>query len=1044
MKQRISEFISQARIRILIVILIFVGFSQVQAQTSNGRLVTGVVVDNSGEAIIGATVRVKDDQNIATITDIDGKYSLRVPDKKVTLLFSYIGYRTEERAIGAGVNKLDVTLEEDALMLDDVVVIGYGSMKRKDLTGAVAHVGEEVLKNRTATNALDFLVGTVPGVNITPSTGAGGGASNLMIRGQQSLKANSSPLIVLDGVIFYGNIEDVNPSDIESIDVLKDASSTAVYGSKGSAGVIIISTKRGSSDKPSVTVSTKLGFAEATFMPEMPTADQYMQRRSDYFKTIDYFKPGAQQKGTGYYDNPMNLPEGVTQEQWAAYDPSFSGDYIETWMQRLEFNPIEVENYKAGKVTDWVDLAYQKGFRQDYTGSVSGKTSRTNYYMSLGHTKNEGILVGDQFRATRMRVNLDVKVADWLNIGTNSQFTHKGSDEIAVDGSAARSMSPFGSMYEEDGSIKVRPWDDNRLSNPFLAHYVNDKFYRYWNLNTSIFAKVTLPYGFSWQTTYNIRYGMLKDYYYTSDIVPGQVEGGSAKRHEYSDYEWTIDNMLKWNKSFADIHNFDFTFVYTAEKFQSWSSQGNNQGFQPNGNLGFHAIQAGVVPTVTSNDEMQTGNGLLWRLNYSLMDRYLLTGSVRRDGFSAFGQNNPYGTFWTFAGGWRLSEEKFLRDISWLNNLKLRVSWGQTGNRDIGRYAAFSRLTITNVIQGGENYKGVYPSSLANRDLKWETTTGWNWGLDFAFLNSRLNGSIEVYKNKTNDLLMDRAMPEISGYGTIASNLGEIANRGAEISISSVNLQLPNVNWTTTLTYSHNHNEIKHLYGNMVDVLDANGNVIGQREDDDVKNGWYIGHGIDEIYDYKFIGIWQLGEEFEAAKYGKQPGDPRLLDVNGDGKVNEKDKVWLGSRLPKHRMTFNSNLNLFKCLNFSFTLRGEFDWLGVDNVARNENNRFFNTSNSRWNEYWTPWKQSNKYARLGSNIDSPGVNIYESRNYVRMQNMALSYLFPQKLTRKFNVETLRLSVNVDNAFVISGWRHTDPLTNAITPRIWTFGLNLTL
>lgn len=1040
MKPRITELLIHVPARLLMMMLVAAALLQAHAQN---RIVSGDVTDESGDPIPGATVQVKNNPAGATVTDLDGKYSISIPTGNTTLVFTFIGYETEERTVGANVSTLNVTLKESSLLLDDVVVVGYGSMRRKDLTGAVAHVGSETLENRVATNPLDFLVGTVPGLNITPSTSASGGASGILIRGEQSLKASTSPLIVLDGVIFYGNIEDINPNDIESIDVLKDASSTAIYGAKGSAGVIIITTKRGATDKPIINVVTRLGFAEATYMPEMPNADQYMQRRADYFKTIEYFKPGDQQKGTGYYDNPYNLPDGVTQEQWAGYDASFSGDYTETWMQRLEFNPIEITNYKAGKFTDWVDMAYQKGFRQDYSASVSGKTQRVNYYASLGHTHNDGVSVGDSFRATRMRANLDVKITDWLSVGTNSQFTHKGSDDIAVDGSTARSMSPFGDMYDEDGNIKVRPWDDNRLANPFLAHYCNEKYYRRWNFNSAIWGKITLPFGFSWQTTYNMRYGTLKDYYYTSDINPGQPAGGSAKRHEYSDYEWTIDNMLKWNKKFG-VNVFDFTFVYTAEKFQSWDSQGNNEGFQPSGVLGYHGIQAGIKPTVTSNDEIQTGNGLLWRLNYTLMDRYLFTGSVRRDGFSAFGQNNPYATFWTFAGGWRISEEKFLRDVNWLDNLKIRVSWGQTGNRDIGRYAAFSRLTITNTIQDGENVKAVYPSSLANRDLKWETTTGWNWGFDFAALNSRINGSVEFYKNKTNDLLMDRAMPTLSGYGSITSNLGEIANRGAEVSITSMNIQRPNVNWSTTLTYSTNHNEIKHLYGNMVDITDGDGNVIGKREDDDVQNGWYIGHGIDEIYDYKYIGIWQLGEEYEAAKYGKQPGDPRLLDVNGDGKINEKDKLWLGYKRPRHRMTLASNLTLFKCLTFAFTLRGEFDWYAVNNLARNENNRFYNTSNSRWTPYWTPWNGETEYARLGSNIDSPAVNIYQSRNYVRMQNMSLSYMFPKKLTRRASIDNIRLSINVDNAFVISGWKHNDPLTNSITPRIWTFGLNLTL
>ena len=1040
MKQKISKFFSDARIRMLLLFLI----STVYIQAQSGRIVTGVVKDAAGETVIGVNVTVKGNAALGTITDLDGKYSLSVPAQKSTLVFSFIGYQTIEKTIDANTRTLNVTLVEDSKLLDEVVVVGYGTMKRKDVTGAVAHVGDEVTKNRAATNALDFLVGTVPGVHITPSTEAGGGASGLLIRGKQSLKASTSPLIVLDGVVFYGNIGDINPNDIESMDILKDASSTAIYGSKGSAGVILINTKRGTSEKPIINVSTKIGVSQATFMPEMPTAEQYMQRRSDYYKTIDYFKPGDQQKGLGYYDNPDHLPEGVSRDQWAAYDPSFSGDYIETWMQRLEFNPIEVTNYKAGKFVDWMDLVYQNGLRQDYSASVSGKTARTNYYVSLGYTNNDGIVVGDQFRASRSRVNLDTEITKWLNIGLNAQFVHKGSDDIKADTGAAKAASPFGDVYEADGSIKVRPWDDNRVANPLLNRSVDDKYYRTQTFNSSVYGKLTLPFGFTWQTTFNVRYGWRKDYYFDSDIKPGVVAGGKAKRVDYSDYEWSIDNMLKWNRTFAKIHNFDFTFVYTAEKYQNWQSTGNNEGFQPNGALSYHGIQAGITPTVSANDEMQTGNGLLWRLNYSLMDRYLLTGSVRRDGFSAFGQNNPFGVFSTVAAGWRMSEEKFLKDVKWINNLKLRLSWGQTGNRDIGRYAAFSRLTITNVIQNGVNYKGVYPSSLANRDLKWETTTGFNLGVDFRLFNNRLSGSVELYKNKTNDLLMDRAMPEISGYGKIASNLGELANQGAELTLSSVNVNTRNVRWGTTFTYSTNKNEIKHLYGDMIDVLDAEGNVIGQREDDDVQNGWYIGHAIDEIYDYKWIGVWQLGEELEAAKYGKQPGDPRLLDVNNDGKINDDDKLWLGTKTPKHRMTLSSDLNLFKCINFSFVLRGEFGWMDIDNLPRNETNRFYNTSNSVWTEYWTPWNPNSKYARLGANIDSPGVNIYEKRNYVRLQNMALSYTFPKKLINKFMIDNLRFSINVDNAFVISKWRTSDPLTKAITPRIWTFGVDITL
>lgn len=1019
-------------------LLLFLSVLTMTAYSQNVAI--GQVVDTGNMPLIGVNVVVKG-TTTGAITDIDGNFSLN-GKKGQTLVFSYIGMTSQE-AIFKG-SPLHIVMQDNAKSLGEVVVVGYGTMKRKDVTGAVSHIGKEVLQTKVATNVVDFLTGSIAGVNISPSSGAAGGGS-IEVRGPASLKASTSPLIVLDGVIFYGNIADINPNDIESIDVLKDASSTAIYGAKGSAGVIMISTKRGSTNKPIINLSTNIGTVQAQFLPKLATPEQYIQRRSDYWKTNDYFLPGSQQHGMGYYDNPNNLPEDVTQEQWANYDASFSGDYVGTWMTRLGFNPLEIDNYKAGKVVNWQDLVYKSGLRQDYNASVSGKTPNTNYYMSLGYTDNEGFQVGDQFRAVRARINLDTDITKWLKVGLNAQFANKGTDQISVDAGSSSVMSPFGSVYEDNGSIKVRPWNDNRVSNPLLARSVDDKFYRTQNLTSTVFGKLTLPYGFSYQTNFNVRYGWIKDYYFKSDVNPGVIAGGESTRRDYSDCEWSVDNMLKWNHTFADIHNLDATFVYTAEKFQSWESTGNNEGFQPNGTLSYHGIQAGINPVVNSNDEMQTGNGMLARLNYSLMDRYLLTASVRRDGFSAFGQNNPYGVFSAFAAGWRISEEKFMKKLNFVDNLKLRLSWGQNGNRDIGRYAAFSRLTITNSIQDGVNVKGVYPSSLANNDLKWETTSAFNFGLDFGLFNNRLSGVADVYFNKTTNLLMDRSMPAITGYGSVATNLGQINNKGVELTLTSVNVSIPKkISWSTSLIYSINKNTIKHLYGKMINVLDDKGNVIGQREDDDVQNGWYIGHGVRDIYDYKWLGVWQMGEEYEANKYGKQPGDPKLLDVNGDGIVNTNDKVWLGSSTPLYRMSLRSDLRLLNCIDFSFVLRGEFNYLGIDNLARNEDNRYFESANSTWTEYWTPWNPNSEYARLGADCSNPTVNIYKKRNYVKMQNMSIAYTFPQKLLSKLMIENLKLSFNVDNAFVLSKWRTSDPMTKGITPRIFTFGINMTL
>lgn len=1026
----------------LLCVMFFIGTYNVYGQQA-AKTVSGVVKDDTGEPIPGAVVSIKGSTQ-GTMTDIDGLYKIEVNQDKATLVYSFIGYQPKEIVFDGKTKVIDVVLSESEQHLEEVVVIGYGAVKKKDLTGSVSHIGREVMDTKVATNAVDFLKGNIAGVNVSIDNGASGGGS-IQVRGPASLKAGTSPLIVLDGTIFYGNISDVNPNDIESIDVLKDASSTAIYGSKGSAGVIIISTKKGKSEKPVINVSARLGVAKVGKLLSATTPEQYLQRRVDYFKTNDYFTPeGSGKKGLGYYDNPDNLPSGVTKEDWAGYDPSFSGDYTETWLTRIQLTNAEILNYKAGRTTDWLDLMFRNAFRQDYSASVSGKSKTTNYYVSVGHTDNEGYKFGDNYKTTRARVNLDTEITKWLKIGVNSQFSDRDNSAIGIDTGQAYVMSPYASAYNEDGSVKLYPTDDARVANPLLANSVDKKFYRTQNLNATIYGLVTLPYGFTFQTNFNNRYGWRKQYYYTSELIPGQPAGGSTERNEYSDYEWVVDNMLKWNYKLKDIHQFDVTLVASSEKYQFWNTIGTNKGFQPNGDLGYHNTSGGEEPKISANDEVQTGNALLGRLNYSLSGKYLLTASIRRDGFSAFGANNAYGTYPAFAAAWRLSEESFIKNKV-LDNLKLRFSWGENGNRDIGRYSALSKLNISNNIIDGEDVTGLWTDNLSNKKLKWERTQAANIGIDFSIYNGRLSGIIDIYSNKTTDLILMRALPTITGFNSVISNLGQVNNKGFEITLSSLNLDIPKkMNWTSTFIYSTNQNTIKHLYGNMVDVKDKEGNIIGQREADDIQNGWYIGHDINAVYDYKMIGIWQLGEEEEAKKYGKQPGDPRLLDADGDGVITESDKQFLGTTSPRYRMSLRNDFTFFNCLNLAFVLRGEFNYLGKDNTARNEGNRYFNTSNSVWNKYWTPDNPSNEYARLGSNTSDPTVNIYKKRDYVRLQNMSLGYIVPKKFLQRFAVDNLKLSFNIDNAFVITNWKYYDPEVAGTSPRIFTFGIDVTL
>ena len=996
--------------------------------------VEGTVISKSdGEPIIGATVLEKGTTN-GTITDFDGKFSLSVK-QGAEITISYVGFKSQTlKAKGV----LKVILEEDSEMLQEVVVTGYTTQRKADLTGSVAVVSTESLKTTSDTDPMRALQGKVAGMTIT-GNGSPSGTATVRIRGIGSFNSSQDPLYVIDGVPTNMSLNSLNTNDIESMQVLKDAASASIYGSRASNGVIIITTKKGKkADKVKVDFSANLTaqFYTSQSLMDVCNSSEYATAMAqaalnDGLDPVSY---------ASNYGLNLNAASGTPITVW---NPSTS-QYVNYTVNGLYDGYINSKKTMRYSDTDWLDEISRVGFSQNYDLSLSHANDKHSTMFSLGYKKNNGILKYTDFENISARMNSSYNVNKYITVGENFTVTYTSQVDCAPMENALK-MAPIVPVYEEDGTTFSGPVGGmSDRQNPLREQYQNkDNALNYWRLFGNGYVDIKPFKGFVFRSNFGL------DFYnsfinamthtYHSDIVNNDIAKTTLSNK--NEVNWTWSNTINYNFNVASKHDINVLLGAELSKQSSIDFSAYSEGYALED---VDYMWPNAATGVMKNTGAKVGYRLasfFGKVDYNYDDFILASFTIRQDGSSRFGKGNRWGTFPAATLGVRLS--KFLK-ANWLDDWKVRLSWGQTGNRDIGRYAAFSRLTITNVILNGVNYKGVYPSSLANRDLKWETTTGFNLGVDFGLFNNRLSGSVELYKNKTNDLLMDRAMPEISGYGKIASNLGELANQGAELTLSSVNVNTRNVRWGTTFTYSTNKNEIKHLYGDMIDVLDAEGNIVGQREDDDVQNGWYIGHAIDEIYDYKWIGVWQLGEELEAAKYGKQPGDPRLLDVNNDGKINDEDKIWLGTKTPKHRMTLSSDLNLFKCINFSFVLRGEFGWMDIDNLPRNETNRFYNTSNSVWTEYWTPWNPNSKYARLGANVDSPGVNIYEKRNYVRMQNMALSYTFPKKLINKFMIDNLRFSINVDNAFVISKWRTSDPLTKAVTPRIWTFGVDITL
>lgn len=887
--------------------------AQVGGNTSGATItIKGQVVDNLGEPIIGANVLEEGTTN-GVITDIDGRYTLVVGTKS-NIQISYIGYASQ--TLKANAIPSIVTMKEDSELLQEVVVVGYGTMKKQDLTGAVASLKGDAIEKEQRQSIQDLLRTGVAGLSVGMETDAKGNTS-MLIRGKGTIAASTDPLIVLDGVIYSGQMTDINPNDIERVDVLKDASSTAVYGAQAANGVVLITTKKGtSSKKPTISFNGSWGIQMVNSLPEVYEGQDFVNFRQAVMKSAEYEKAA-----TGYFDNPANL-SGSELDEWLGTD---TGNPTEVWLNRLRMTNTEVDNYMAGRTVDWKDLTLRTALRQDYTVSIAGKKDEMSYYSSINYLKNESNNRGSDYSAIRARVNLENKVQEFLTYGVNAQFTNRDESSLnttdnAVYSSWSSVLSPYGSVYNEDGSLKLYPNDNNNATNPLLNQVYYNKKYDINNLNTSIYLKVDLPFGFSVQTTYSPRFEWVNYMFHRSADHPSAGdEGGYVHRYAQKDFYWQWDNMLKWNKTFGK-HTFDFTGLVNWEKFQRWKTTAKNQAFQPSDNLGFGGIGYGTSPSVDAGDIYRTGDALMGRLHYSYNNRYLLTATVRRDGYSAFGQANPHAVFPSIALGWVFTEESFWKNLNadWFEYAKLRFTYGENGNRSVGEYAALMQLEPRKYMYvdpaTGQlvNINTFYCYNMANPNLKWETTTSYNLGLDFTFLGGRLTGSIDAYHKSTTDLLNNRQLPSLIGYSSVKANIGEIWNRGFELSLSSTNINNDILTWRTTFNLAYNKNTIKHLYGIMEDIKDETGKVIGQKEADDITNGYFIGHALDEVWGYKFIGVWQDNETEEAAKYGQRPGDPKILDKDKNYKYGNEDKEFLGNTTPKVRWNMRNEFTLFK------------------------------------------------------------------------------------------------------------------------------------
>jgi TonB-linked SusC/RagA family outer membrane protein len=1044
---------------VLILSLLIALFSILSLQTNvmaqPTKTIKGKVISKSGEMLPGVSIVVKG-TTTGTITDIDGNYTLSNVKPNSTLVYSFIGFTSTEVQV-TNQSTIDITLQEDTKQIEEVVAIGYGVAKKRDLTGAVTQVKTEQLQNEKPQTVQDILRGNVAGMAVGYQSLAKGGG-DMEIRGDNTLKTASNPLIVLDGVIYQGGMEDINPNDIETVDVLKDASSSAVYGARASNGVVIVTTKKGKQGKPMINVNSSVGLATMATLQKVHDPYDFMNWRTDVMKSLNYYNTATNTK-LYKFDNPTSLPSGITETQWR--DGS-TGELNDIWMTRLGLLPVEQKNYKANTPVNWNDLVFQNGFRQDHNLSLSGKKDEVTYYWSLGYNKNEGIIVGDEFTTIRSRLNLDANVTKWFSVGLNTQFANRNESNINADWPQIWNSSPWGSIYKDDGvTIRESPVDDlGRGSKyPLYDKIFTERRKVYNTLTTNIYGKVTLPLGITYQLNYAPRYQWM-DYMNQRSALHEEwaLFGGDATRQQSSIFSWQLDNLIKWNKKFNEVHQFDVTLLANAEKYQSWDNTMSTAGFSPTDALGYHNMTAGksTSNSISSNDEYSTGDALMARVFYSYSNKYMVTVSVRRDGYSAFGLQNPRGTFPSMALGWVMSDENFFKN-NILTYAKLRMSYGENGNREVGRYDALSAMNIGKypyMSLAGSIYESnqLYVNRMANPNLKWERGRALNFGLDFAIKKGVLDGSIEYYKMNTLDLLVDRKLPDLVGFASVATNLGELENKGVEFTLNARIMDHENFKWRGSFNISYNKNFIVHLYGDMVDVKDAQGNVTGKTEGDDTTNKWFIGHSNSVIWEPKIIGVWQKGQEADAIKYGQYPGD---FHLEADGKINILDNQFQGDQTPVYRWNLRQEFNIYKNFDLSLSFYSNGGHKGTYNVAKNRDG-FPERVNAYITPYWTPENPINNAARIYSNEGGAVFNVWRNRTFVRFDNISLSYSVPSKLLKKIDVANLKVFGTVRNVAVWSKeWKFWDPeqyrnpfdndnLTNGPSPRTFTLGINLTL
>jgi len=997
------DLVRRTSFQVLLLLLSITAFSQ-------SKNVTGRVTDSTNTPLANVSVLVKG-TTTGTTTNNSGTFSLAVPSSSSVLVFSYTGMQTEEVAVGEQ-SSISVVLRAKSGTLNEVVVIGYGTARKSDLTGSVATVKSDRLLDKPVANVSQALQGKVPGVDVSINSSAPGEPAKVRIRGISSINSSLDPLYVVDGVIGVdANI--LNPNDIASLEVLKDASATAIYGARGANGVIIITTKRGLRGKTKISYDAYV--SRSSLQRHLPAlnSDEFM-----YVYDLAY-------KNTEKYD-----PQGFAEGKYIPNDPK-------------DFPNLFDANGKPLYNTNWEDEVYKPSWSTSHQLTLQGGTDKTRYSLSLGYLDQNGIMIESWFKRYSTRFTLDNDINKWLSIGGSMSLV-KSKERLVSDANGGLNVSRM--VIEELPIIPVKypdgTWGGNSDfpgmeggSNP--VDIANNR-YTLENILQSVgdvYATFHIMPGLDFKSDFGFNLSAQKNNFYSGRGLHSLSfdQKGVATINNWNNSYWQSENYLTYNKQVARNQRL------TALLGLSWQKSYYEHSYSEAENFiddywGWHNLSAGsIYGTPGSDDGQWAMNSYFARLTYNISEKYLFTLTGRYDGSSKFGENKKYAFFPSAGVGWRISEEDFLKDNPTISNLKLRGSYGSTGNQEIGTYNSLQLLGSGTTIFNGERQPTINRSSFGNPDLKWERVNQWDIGLEFGLFNNRINVNADYYHRVTEDLLLQAPIPWSSGLETVTQNIGSVQNTGFEVALNTVNIRSKDFTWTTDINFNANRNEILHL-GEKNDDIYPGPWFLG--ETNILRVGWPIGTFWGQIRE----GTWSTKDAAEAAKYDRLPGDVKWADLNNDGQINDDDNTRLGQAYPKWT---GDILNTFTYKNFDFSFDIRFVQ-GVNTVANfkhsTEDRQGIANSLKTVLGAWTPENQNSMIAEIryyGSkyytHIDSWWV---EDGSFIRGQNFVLGYTLPQKLVDRWGIERLRFYASAQNLFLITDYTGYDP-------EVLTFGGQLT-